>query len=189
MKEHSSYKFLTFNQTISKLRSKNDQINQLKLDQLNLKRNYICHQNKSSTYKKLVTLIAQNRIPRIDTLLSNCIKKGFGINGTIDKINQAIQGFYKVKSFSQQEKDLGALVLSIGGPRLLHTFNKLNLLPNTSYMRQVLKSEYRLEYSYSKSIYAKISANMDRLLHDSPHIISLKMDEIILTPRFVIFFT
>jgi hypothetical protein len=49
LKEHTSYKFLTFNQSITKLRSKNEQINQLKLDQLNLKRNYIFQQNKSST--------------------------------------------------------------------------------------------------------------------------------------------
>jgi hypothetical protein len=176
---------LSHKQAVEKLNKKSEQINDLRLEMLNLKRNYLCQHNKTSLYKKMLILISQKDIPRLNTLLSDCLSMGNGINAILEKVKLAIEGAYKVKSYSDRERDMGVLVYRIGGPRLLYTFNQLNLLPSSSTIKRMLSSNYRLEYSFSKSIEERIKANLAQHLDKTPHIISLKMDELIIVPRFV----
>ena len=103
--------------------------------------------------------------------------------GTIcDKIKQAIDGCFKNKAFSEKEKDLGILVLRIGGPRLLWTFDKLNMLPSKSLVSRMLNGKITMAFGYDQPINEYIDKNLAPILSEKG-LLSLKMDELVIVPR------
>jgi hypothetical protein len=100
----------------------------------------------------------------------------------IERLNLAIQGCYKNKNFSEKEKDLGILVLRIGGPKLLTAFNKVNMLPSHSVVSSMVSGKYSIAYGYEKSIEELIDENMGSILKEK-HFLSIKMDELVIVPR------
>ena len=145
---HTPYKYLTFNQLIALLEHKNATINEFRLASLNLKKNYLCLLNKANDYKRMMRLIASSDTPRLNSLLNTFMRQGHGMGTICDKIKQAIDGCFKNKAFSEKEKDLGILVLRIGGPRLLWTFNKLNMLPSKSLVSRMLNGKITMAFGY-----------------------------------------
>ena len=77
---------------------------------------------------------------------------------------------------------MGVLVLRIGGPRLVTAFSKSNMLPCTSSIKSFLSGNYPITYNYNKTIEEIIEANIAPLLA-TKHLISLKMDELVIVPR------
>lgn len=125
------YKFLSFNQLVNRLDNKSNQINELKLNSLNLLRNNLNLINRTSDYKRLMILISANDIPRIKQLISACLKSNISISMMTERIAKAINGVYRPKQFDEKDIDLGTLVLRIGGTGLLNTFYKLGKIFNT----------------------------------------------------------
>ncbi len=85
---------------------------------------------------------------------------------------------------------MGVLVLRIGGPRLVTAFSKSNMLPCTSSIKSFLSGNYPITYNYNKTIEEIIEANIAPLLATAKHLISLKMDELVIeqTKDFVFIF-
>lgn len=86
---------MTYLQLKKELDAKNEKINSIKLETLNLKKSNMTLHNQLSDYKRFSLLIAQNDIPRIHQLVKSCIKSNYGINGIIEKIKLAISGSYR----------------------------------------------------------------------------------------------
>ena len=74
---------MIYNQLIDTINNFQKMNNYYKLESLNDKRTIISLRNKQSLYSKFVNLISQNNIPRLNILLSSCLKRNIGINGII----------------------------------------------------------------------------------------------------------
>lgn len=96
-----------------------------------------------------------------------------------------INFFLRPKGFGQRDIDLAMLVLRIGGPRLLFTFNKLNQLPSTSFVYKALSNSMVIEFSYQKSITEIVTNNIKQFFSESSldFFCSIKIDEIAISPK------
>ena len=135
---HTNHKFMSYTQLDLKLKKNADRINNLKLEILNKDYKIITQQNKIDLYKRFNVLICNNDVPRLKQLLSVCLNNGDGINSILNKFTLAANNFYKAKGWSDDDLDLAYLVLRVGGPALLYTFSKQNMLPSSSYIYKVV---------------------------------------------------
>lgn len=76
--------------------------------------------------------------------------------------------------------DLGILVLRIGGPRLLDTFNHLNYLPSSSLIYKAVKNKIHLEVDITAPLKDTIQKNIIQFYKDCSGFFTIKMDEIAL---------
>ena len=146
------------------IEQKNDLINSCRLESLNLKRNYLVRINKTNDYARLIKLIGSGDYARTNQLIRSFIGQGYGINGICDKLKLAIDGVYKNKKYSGEEKDLGLLALRIGGPGLVFTFNKLNIFPSQRSLQRYSLENYKFSYSYNNTIDRNIQENLRHIL-------------------------
>ena len=79
--------------------------------------------------------------------------------------------------------DLGILVLRIGGPRLLHTFNHLNHLPSASTIYKALKRSISIKISLDCSIEELVESNIKTFYQSRRGEYCIKMDEIAIVPK------
>lgn len=84
--------FMSYEQIKRELNKKNEEINDLKLNGLNLMRNNIRLSNSKSDYKRLINQIANNNIPRVHQIIKSCVDSNYSANSIIDKLNAAING-------------------------------------------------------------------------------------------------
>ncbi len=84
--------FMSYEQIKRELNRKNEEINDLKLNGLNLMRNNIRLSNSKSDYKRLISQIANNNIPRVHQIIKSCVDSNYSANSIIDKLNAAING-------------------------------------------------------------------------------------------------
>lgn len=105
--EFTNHQYLSYNQLKSLINSNNRQINLMKLNSLNLRRENLSLRNKNNDMMRMVNLIANNEIARVNVILKVCLKQNFGVNAIIERLSQAIAQVYKCKSYSANEVDAG----------------------------------------------------------------------------------
>ena len=118
------------------LKHKSEQRENYRLTLHTLNKKCIVLNNKNNDFKRMVSLISKNEISRLDVLFSTCIKQGKSIHAICETLGRAIDGTYNHKKYNEKSKDLGLLVLRIGGPRLVYAFNKLNIIPSADVIRK-----------------------------------------------------
>lgn len=90
---------------------------------------------------------------------------------------------YRVKGYSKKDVDLGILVLRIGGPGLLATFNEINFLPSASVVYKALKNTINIETSLEIPLRTLIRSNMSQFFKNQSGFLSLKLDEIAINEK------
>ena len=102
----------------------------------------------------------------MDSLFTTCIKQGKSSRAICETLKRAIDGSYHHKGYSERTKDVGVLVLAIGGPRLVYTFNKLNLLLSSDVIRKHgnLTKPRDIYFSYSKTFEEVIDKRLSDLI-------------------------
>jgi hypothetical protein len=171
---------MSYTQLKAEIDSKNEQINNLKLEGLNIYRSNLTLKNSHGDMKRLMSLIASNDIPRLSVLIKACLKQNFGVKSTMVKVQHAIDGIYRAKGFSKLDLDIGTLILRIGGPRLAYALNQAGVLPSKTVVSRALqenKSSFKLLMDLS--LEQLLKKNLDALNLDSDDCFySLKMDEL-----------
>ena len=136
VKKHTNYQYMNFSQLIDTINHYVKLVTKSKLENLNNNRTILALRNKITLYKRFVLLISVNDIPRLSFLIIKiCLSRNSSINVIIEKIKAAADGIYAPKQWDESEKDLGILVMNIGGPSLLSAFK--GRLPSASYMYKV----------------------------------------------------
>ena len=135
VKKHTNDQYMNFSQLIDTINHYVKSVTKSKLENLNNNRTILALRNKITLYKRFVLLISFNDIPRLSFLIKICLSRNSSINVIIEKIKAAADGIYAPKQSDESEKDLGMLVLNIGGPSLLSPFK--GRLPSASYMYKV----------------------------------------------------
>jgi hypothetical protein len=135
VKKHTNYQYMNFSQLVDTINHYVKLVNKSKLENLNNNRTILALRNKITLFKRFVLLISMNDIPRLSFLIKICLSRNCSINVIIEKMKAAIDGTYAPKQWDESDKDLGILVMNIGGPALLSAFK--GRLPSTSYMYKV----------------------------------------------------
>ncbi len=171
---------MSYNQLKTELDEKTEQINNLKLEGLNISRSNLTLKQSQGDMKRLMSLIASNDIPRLSVLIRGCLKQNFGVKSTMLRVQHAVEGIYHAKGFSKLDIDIGTLVLRIGGPRLAYALNQAGVLPSKTVVSRALQenvSSFKL--FMNMRLDQLLKKNLDSLLANSLDCFySVKMDEL-----------
>ncbi|KAK7012371.1 hypothetical protein R3P38DRAFT_3019043 [Favolaschia claudopus] len=129
-KKGTNYKFLSHDQLRNLLVERNEELNKLKLESLNLGRRLATFARKMDDFERLLVAIAENDVPRIHTIIETALRNGASIRTITNKIYDAFEGLLSTKGFTDFEKDLGILIYRLGGRSLLYAMNKALNLPS-----------------------------------------------------------
>jgi hypothetical protein len=170
---------------VNKVENTKEKCKQTLLKNINLERNNLCLKNKCDDFNRLLNLIANNNVPRLNQIIQTCIKQEMGINSIIEKISGAIKKIYNCKSYSKLEVDIGCIVSLIGGFRLVYALNQLGFIPSKSVIARALKlMDFRLVFSYKIELANMIKENLCQILNEQITFYSVKMDETKIVDRY-----
>jgi hypothetical protein len=82
------------------LEVKDLQINTLKVESLNLKRDKLRLANKNSDFKRMVAFIATNDIPRLNAIFQVCKRKQMSTDAILMQCQKAVERTYTCKSYT-----------------------------------------------------------------------------------------
>eukprot|EP00733_Pompholyxophrys_punicea_P000201 Pompholyxophrys_punicea_v1_NODE_36_length_4801_cov_3.930257.p4 type:complete len:150 gc:universal NODE_36_length_4801_cov_3.930257:1430-1879(+) len=99
-------------------------------------------------YKRIVSLLSQNEVPRLRSLLSHLLEKGWSINSILQKLGEAIDGCYHPKGYTTEDIQLGTLVLRIGGPQLVHVLHQKKGFPGLSHLKSKISNTPKFFINY-----------------------------------------
>ncbi|KAJ6575900.1 hypothetical protein B0H10DRAFT_1837435, partial [Mycena sp. CBHHK59/15] len=97
------------------LEKKNDQINRLRLSRLDLTRTLCVRATHLEAHSRFVLAVSQGNVPRIHSIVTNCIKHGDSIFSCVEKLGRAAIGAFKDQSYSHIERQQLYLLLKLGG--------------------------------------------------------------------------
>lgn len=117
------------------LHRKDRQISFYKLRGLNQAKKLLSTATSLTNQKRLLNAIASGKINRVDSLISIGLHQKKGILGLIRSVEDAANGFYKPKNFTEEECMRGLIVLRLGGNRLAHVLHNAQDGPSVSYLR------------------------------------------------------
>ncbi|KAJ7575717.1 hypothetical protein C8J56DRAFT_900687 [Mycena floridula] len=123
------YQYLNWDQLHTRLDKKRDEITGLKFKMLNMGRSLASTARKLVNCRAFIMAVAENDVPRLNALVSTCVRSGAGVKTMTAKIAQAFAGNYSPKVFTPKDMELSLLVLRLGGRSLLHALNHALNLP------------------------------------------------------------
>ncbi|KAJ7601800.1 hypothetical protein DFH06DRAFT_1024845 [Mycena polygramma] len=112
---NTPFTYLTADETLSRLRDKNEQINALKLAGLTLSQTLLVRATHLAAHSRLQLAVGRGDVPRIHSIVANCRKNGDSIFTCIDKIGRAATGSFSNQSYTHDEHQLLYLLLKLGG--------------------------------------------------------------------------
>ena len=87
-----------------------------------------------SYHERLVNLLRSNNGTRINVVLDTMLKRGYSIQRCVHLLQEAAEVRKKrIVNYTEKEKDMALLVMTLGGPRLVQMFYKEGLLPQCPY--------------------------------------------------------
>ena len=146
-KGHTNNVYLSHAQMELRLELCKKNLNDYKLNHLNLTRK-VSRLNKSlNLHHRFLHLIQDNRIHRLHELVCIALKNKQGIGYIIQKVIDAVKGVYNPK-YSKDDKDLSFTILQFGGPALLEIVHRAIRLPYTTAYRMI-KDKQNIKTSVS----------------------------------------
>ena len=135
--------YLTHNQMSKRVSNTQKSLNQYKLKFLASSRK-LCYLNKSlALHQRFMLIIKENSIPKLHEMVKVSMNRKRGLEQTINKIVDAIDGVYNPQN-SENDKDLAFMILQYGGPGLLDIVHKAINLPSTSSAYRLLKKSQEM---------------------------------------------
>lgn len=129
-------RYLTFKQLENRTQHLHATLNKEKLKSLNNNRKLVTLNKSLMLHQRFMILIRENSIPKLHELVKVAMNRKRGLEYTITKMVDAIDGVYNPHS-SEDDKDLAFLILQYGGPGLLD--RALNF-PSSSTSYRLLKA-------------------------------------------------
>ncbi|KAJ7429781.1 hypothetical protein B0H11DRAFT_2257746 [Mycena galericulata] len=112
------------------LMERNEELNKLKLECLNLGRRLSTFARKMDDFERLIMAIANNDVPRIHAIIETAMRNGASVRTMANRIYDAFEGLHHTKGFTDFERDLGILIYRLGGRSLLYAMNHALNLPS-----------------------------------------------------------
>ncbi|KAJ6599409.1 hypothetical protein B0H10DRAFT_2167554 [Mycena sp. CBHHK59/15] len=111
---------------------KNDQINSLKLAGLTLAQTLLVRATHLAAHSRLQIAVDRGDVPRIHSIVNNCMKNGDNIFTCIEKIGRATNGNFADVSYTRAEHQQLYLLLQLGGRAVAELGHRCFGLPSIS---------------------------------------------------------
>ncbi|KAJ6489801.1 hypothetical protein C8R45DRAFT_901419 [Mycena sanguinolenta] len=112
------------------LHKKNKQINDLKLHGLNLSRKLLVRARHLEGHARFVLAVSQGNVPRVPSIVANCLEHGDSIFTATEKIYRAAAGAFSDRSYTHIAYQQLYLFLQLGGPAAAELAHRCLGLPS-----------------------------------------------------------
>jgi hypothetical protein len=129
-----NYSHLSILQLAARAKYQKKRAASARLQTLNLSRRFATATAKINDYERIASLLSHNTLPSARALLATLLARGCGPRAIVNRLADAIDSRSRTKSYTDEDVDLAALVLRLGGPLLLYALNQARGLPSTSYL-------------------------------------------------------
>ncbi|KAJ6595414.1 hypothetical protein B0H10DRAFT_2329073, partial [Mycena sp. CBHHK59/15] len=126
----TTYSHLTMREVQTLLRKKNKQINSLKLHALNLGRILLVRARHPEGHSRFLLAVSQGNIPRLHSIVANCLKRGDSIFVAAEKLYRASSGPFHDQSYTRSDHQQLYLFLQLGGPAAAELAHRCLGLPS-----------------------------------------------------------
>ncbi|KAF8218166.1 hypothetical protein K438DRAFT_1901061 [Mycena galopus ATCC 62051] len=146
-----------------KLSAAKEDINQLKLKNLNITDSLNTAQEHLADFTDVYRLIGENQVPALHRIFANASREGWGINKLRKQIQLAIEGKYKARNYTEYEIDLVILLYELGGAGTVHAMNhSIFVLPSLRTI-QPHRRLHKISPSVNGLKFSEISKNISTL--------------------------
>lgn len=128
-----NWRYMSFKQLLDVVRHKDADMKLLRLQHFNQAKRICVLTQTTSVWSQISHLIATSNIVRLKEQL---LLRGASAGQILKRLENAAAGVLRAKNFTGEETDLAALILRIGGPRLLHAASKALGLPSITTTRR-----------------------------------------------------
>ncbi|KAJ7759828.1 hypothetical protein B0H14DRAFT_2634356 [Mycena olivaceomarginata] len=158
---------LSSDQLRGKVTAVQDQVNTLKLKNLDLEDSLTRARARFSEWKAVFQFIGQNSIPALHRLLANAEKEGWSAVKILEQSQLAKAGKYTARNYTQYEIDLAILLYELGGAGAVYAMNhSIFALPSRNTI-QPYRRQFKLVPSVNSLRFADVSRNITTLF--GPH--------------------
>jgi hypothetical protein len=85
-------------------------------------------------YKRLVKAIASGNVARVSRVIYVALEQKKGVNGIISTLQDAAEGYYHPRSYSEEEDMWGLLTWRLAGIRVVHINHRSGHGPSVVYL-------------------------------------------------------
>ncbi|KAJ7187789.1 hypothetical protein C8R46DRAFT_1241005 [Mycena filopes] len=135
-RRNTPYAYLTTGHTQALLHKKEAHINNLKLSGLNLARKLMVRATHLEEHSRFVLAVSKGDVPRIGSIVANCMKHGDSIFATTEKLSRAAIGAFHDRSYSHISHQQLYLFLQLGGPAAAELAHRCLGLPSINATRR-----------------------------------------------------
>ncbi|KAK7050337.1 hypothetical protein R3P38DRAFT_3306578 [Favolaschia claudopus] len=114
---------LHHDQLSEKIEKLKQQVNDMKLEKLNLSRSLASARGQIYEYKMIFQYLGTHAVPGIHRMFPNALKFGWGTKRFFDRLQEACSGDYVPRNYTQYEIDLAILLYELGGGSAVHAMN------------------------------------------------------------------
>jgi hypothetical protein len=161
-----------------------DRIAFLQLRGLNQTRALLGKATALSDYKRLVIAIASGKVARVSRVIHIALEQRKGVNGIISTLRDAAEGYYRPRSYSEEEDMWGLLTWRLAGNRVAHINHRSGHGPSVTYLRSrtivppiIPSPGMPTAAEVQKNTVANLASVLDVIKMRSPHVV-LMFDEI-----------
>ncbi|KAJ6550561.1 hypothetical protein B0H10DRAFT_2379639 [Mycena sp. CBHHK59/15] len=133
---NTPFAYLTADDAQFLLRKKNDQINALKLSGLMLAQTLLVRATHLAAHSRLQIAVGRGDVPRIHSIVANCMKNGDSIFTCVEKILRASNSNFSDKSYTRAENQQAYLLWKVGGQACAELGHRCFGLPSVSTVRR-----------------------------------------------------
>ncbi|KAK1234793.1 hypothetical protein PQX77_001996, partial [Marasmius sp. AFHP31] len=164
-RKHTPYGYLSFKQALDTLSKANKHIAQLQ-SKVQVLEKHVKHLTKKvDDYTRILILLAKNDVSALRRLLSVALKHGASPHMVLRRLEDALNGLYRVRGgFDQQDLDKAFLAKALGGSRLLYALTKSEAYASKSTLNRHYKPP-KLIPSLDTPSTTEISANISAFFH------------------------
>jgi hypothetical protein len=158
--ENIRWQYLTIQNLMDLLHSKNQQINALKLDQLNLEPSLLVCARHLEAFKRFLFAVAKGDIPRLHSLVNTMIQDGASIFANLEKIGMASWQVYSPKNNVDADYKQLFHFHKLGGRAVAELAHRTQGLPSIDATRRHIHTQ-PLHASPKMPTTLEMSANLD----------------------------
>ncbi|KAJ7659168.1 hypothetical protein DFH06DRAFT_1406208 [Mycena polygramma] len=143
-----------------KLSAAQDDVNTLKLNNVNVKDSLAVAHRKLSDCQEILHFMGTTRIPALHRILANAAEDKWSLNKLREYLKAAAHGKYFARNYTQYEIDLAILLYELGGAGAVHAMNhSMFVLPSLRTI-QPHRRQHKITPSVSGLQFTDISKNI-----------------------------
>ncbi|EPQ52325.1 hypothetical protein GLOTRDRAFT_24291, partial [Gloeophyllum trabeum ATCC 11539] len=119
--------------------------------------------SKVEDWKRFLMLAATKDVPRFQQLLRQAIRDKCSIGRIVGKVQDALEGIYQARGYTEADADMSLLAYRLGGRKLLYALSHRCVIPSIRRLR-TMKIFTQLMPSFGAPKEAEIEFNMAQLV-------------------------